>query len=78
MKDLETLTFFTQLQKHYYTFACTGLKLHERNFTSRQCANEYMYNQCAKHGLKVEEVWKDNHDVTFVCNNGVKFYIQRV
>ena len=76
--NLEQFIFFTQ-NKHYYTFACTGLKgVASRDFSSRQSANEYMYKQCEKHGLKVKDVWKDHHDVTFVCNNNVKFYIQRV
>ena len=77
MKDLEAGLFLNHT-KHYYTFACTGMKINERDFSTRDSANKYVYTQCAKNGLSVKEVWKDNHDVTFVCNNNVKFYVQRV
>jgi len=79
MLDLDTQLFFTQTySKHIYTFACTGLKVGEREFSTRQLAKEYMYKQCKKNGLFIQEVWTDGHDVTYVCNNNVKFYIHRV
>ena len=77
MNNLDGYLFFTN-SKHYYTFACTGTKIASKEFPSRESANEYMYKQCYKNGLQIKEVWKDNHDVTFICNNGVRFYIQRV
>lgn len=64
---------------HSYSLATSGLgkKNVSRNFSSRSAANEYMYKLCAKHGLTIIETWDDNHDKTYVCSNGVKFYIQR-
>ncbi len=76
--NLEQFAFFTQEQKHYYTFACVGLKVRSKTFNTRYNANMYMYKQCKKHGIHIEEVWEDNHDYTYLCNHGVRFFIQRV
>lgn len=46
-------------------------------FSSRQAANEYMYDLCSKFGLHIVKIWDDNHDKTYICDNGVTFYIQR-
>lgn len=72
--------FLTSLlyKKHYYTLACTGMNVHEKEFPSRELANEYMYRLLSKKGLSIKEKWKDNHDITYICNNNVRFYIQRV
>jgi len=72
--------FLTQFNdNHYYTFACTGLKhVHEQEFNTRDQANEYMYKMCKKYGLIIEKTYDDNHDKTYICNNNVRFYIQRV
>jgi len=71
--------FLTQaFAKHYYTLACSGMKMHCKEFSSREQAKEYMYKLIDKHGLTLKDKWKDNHDVTYVCDNNVKFYIQRV
>lgn len=65
-------------QTHGYSFAASGLgKKVDRSFSSRNAANEYMYKLCKKYGLSIIETWDDHHDKTYVCTNGVKFYIQR-
>ena len=71
--------FFDMLNAngHYYTFAATGIKVRERTFVSRELANNHMYKVMDKYGLHIEKVWNDNHDKTYLCNNGVRFYIQR-
>lgn len=63
---------------HLYSFAATGIKVTPKVFSSRQDANHYMHKICYKKGLCIKEVWKDNHDITHVCNKGVKFYIHRI
>lgn len=64
---------------HNYSFAVTGLgKTVSKTFPSRYAANEYMYKMCQRHGLKIEEVWDDKHDKTYICNKGVTFYIHRI
>ena len=69
MFDFETNT---------YSLAVIGLsKKHNRTFSTRNAANEYMYKLCSKYNLSIEEVWDDNHDKTYLCTKGVTFYIQR-
>jgi hypothetical protein len=63
---------------HYYTFAVTGIKERELDFQTRQKANEHMYKIMKKHGLSIVKVYNDKHYKTYVCNNEVRFYIQRV
>ena len=61
-----------------YTVAVIGLSSkHNRVFSTRNAANDYMYKLCQKYGLKINEVWDDKHDKTYRCNNGVTFYIHR-
>lgn len=63
---------------HGYSLAVTGLRSkYNKTFSTREAANAYMYKLCDKFGLKVEEIWNDNHDKTYLCNKGVTFYIQR-
>ena len=62
----------------HYTFACSGIKgVKEREFASRHQANQYMYDLLAKYRLKVVKVYDDKHHKTYICNNDVRFYIQR-
>lgn len=69
---------FENINSHNYSVAVIGLtKKHNKIFATRDAANKYMYKLCNKYGLKIEEVWNDNHDKTYLCNKGVTFYIQR-
>lgn len=63
---------------HTYSFAATGLGVGDMVFSSRQEANRHMYDLCDKFGLRVSKVYDDKHDKTYVCDNGVCFYIQRM
>lgn len=63
--------------RNQYTFACVGLNVKEKDFPSRHEANQYMFNLIGKHGLRVEKVYDDKHHKTYVCNNGIRFFIQR-
>lgn len=64
---------------HVYSFASVGFKKnYDKVFCSRQAANEYMYKICEKKGLRIKKVWDDKHDKTYICDNGITFYIQRV
>lgn len=66
------------VNKHSYSFAVTGLKEKSKVFSTRDLANEYMYRMCRKYGLNIVKKYEDNHDITYICDNGVRFYIQRV
>ena len=63
---------------HTYTLAATGIKIRDRVYPSRQLANEEMYHLIKKKGLHIIEVYDDKHYKTFICNNGVRFYVNRV
>ena len=67
--------FFT----HQYTLASTGLGREvDKVYLSRDAATQKMYKLCAKYNLKIQEVYDDKHDKTYICNNGVRFYIHRM
>ena len=70
--------FFTN--GHQYTLTSTGLgrKDLDRVYGSREAATKIMYSTCAKFGLHIVEVYDDKHDKTYICNNGVRFYIHRM
>ncbi len=68
---------FSGYQSHTYSLAATGMKIKPMTFGTRDQANKEMYKICSKNGLHIEEVWDDHHDKTYICNNGVRFYIQR-
>lgn len=71
------MLFNGMISKYHYTFACTGLKVKERDFATRQAANKYMYDVCAKHGIRIVKIYDDKHNKTYICDNDVRFYIQR-
>lgn len=62
---------------HSYSLAVTGLKMKSKVFSTREEANQMMYKIMAKYHLTLQKVFDDNHDKTYVCDNGVRFYIQR-
>ena len=63
---------------HRYTVASIGCNMKDRQFSSRQEAKNYMYDYIDRKGFQVREKWHDGHYVTYVCDNGVKFFINRV
>lgn len=63
---------------HKYTLCAVGIKYRGKEFSTRQEANDEMYKLISKNHLHIEEIWDDNHDKTYLCNNNVNFYIQRV
>lgn len=63
---------------HRYSFAATGLRMKSKEFDSRDEAKEQMYKVLSKNHLTILKIYDDKHDKTYVCNNGVKFYINRM
>lgn len=63
---------------HRYSFATNTNSIKEEVFLTRQAANDYMYEVAQKNNLVIDHVLDDNHDKTYVCTNGVRFYIQRL
>lgn len=70
--------FILPISEHYYTLAATGLKMKSYTFSSRENATNKMYEIMGKKDLHVVETWDDKHYKTYICNNGVRFYINRV
>lgn len=63
---------------HWYTLAATGIRFKDKEFSSRQVAEEAMYKFIDKNHLKVNEIYDDKHFKTYICNNGIRFYINRI
>jgi len=70
--------FVPQFGEHLYTLAATGIKEKEYMFGSRARARAKMYEIIDKKGLHVIEKYEDNHFKTYVCEGGIKFYINRI
>lgn len=64
--------------RHIYTLAATGIKMKSKTFSSRQSATEQMYDFIDKHNLQVVEIYNDKHYKTYICNDGIRFYINRI
>lgn len=64
--------------KHRYTLAATGIKFRGGEYFSRQIAEHDMHRFMGKHGLSIQEVYDDKHYKTYVCQDGIKFYINRM
>lgn len=63
--------------EHTYSLAASGLRIKDSAYTSREAAKQSMYKLLAKHGLAIKEVYDDKHNKTYICNNNVRFYINR-
>ena len=61
---------------HNYTLVAEGKKL-DKVFLTRSEAVKHMYNIINDLNLNIKEVWEDRHDVTYICNNNIKFHINR-
>lgn len=62
---------------HRYTLAASGMRFRSLDFGSRTAAENAMHEVLGKRGLSVREVYDDKHDKTYVCGNGIRFYITR-
>ena len=69
---------FSTYAKYRYTLASEGLNGKSYDYPSRQLAEREMHRIMAKHGLHITEVWDDGHFKTYLCNNGVRFHINRL
>lgn len=62
---------------HSYTLAATGIKFRDRIFSTREAAQKAMYKEMGRYHLELHEVYDDKHFKTYLCNNNVRFYINR-
>jgi len=73
----ENLGYFAN-NNHVYSLCFNGLKKsYSREYSTRKEANEMMYKLIKKYNLKVERVYEDHHDLTYICKDGSKFFIDR-
>ena len=62
-----------------YTFVLINSgKTVSKIFTSRQAANNEMYDLIGKRNLHLKKVYDDKHDKTYICREGAEFHINRV
>ena len=66
--------------KHAYVLEGVGVhdKSFEKTYFNRDSAEKEMYRLMDKYATKAVEVFEDNHDKTYVCDNGMTFYISRL
>jgi len=66
--------------KHTYSLEGVGVK-RDRSFNrvyfTRENAEKEMYRLMKKYSTHAVKVYEDNHDKTYVCDNGATFYICR-
>jgi hypothetical protein len=78
MRKRERFMYPFYFSEHLYTLGATGIKFNGGVFATRQAARSSMYKYIDKHHLHIVEKYDDNHFKTYVCDNGVKFYINRM
>lgn len=61
---------------HSYTLVAEGRKF-DKTFLTRSEAVKHMYSIINSLNLKIEKVWEDRHDVTYICNDNTRFHINR-
>lgn len=71
------MEIFTLIPEHRYSLAATGIKFHAKDYGSRIAATEAMYKEMGKRGLRIEKVYDDKHYKTYICQDNVRFYINR-
>lgn len=63
---------------HRYSLAATGLKVKSSEYSSRDAAEHVMHLLMKKYNLHIENIYDDKHYKTYLCNDGVRFYINRI
>ena len=65
--------------KYYQLFMSSSFDNINKNFSSREEANKYMEKILYDRRYQVDRiVQKDKHEYECICENGVRFYINRV
>ena len=63
---------------HNYTLVAESPKLRfDKTFLTRSEATKKMYELVENLNLKIEKVWEDKHDITYICNDSTRFHINR-
>lgn len=62
---------------HLYSVTAYGVKFRNATFGSRNEAKIYLGEYLDRKDIQVKEKWRDGHCTTYVCDNGIKFFISR-
>lgn len=63
---------------HNYTLVAEGKKKFDKTFLTRSEATKKMYELVNALNLKIEKVYEDRHDITYICNDNItRFHINR-
>jgi len=63
---------------HNYTLVVESPKIKfDKTYLTRSEATKKMYELVKNLNLKIENVWEDKHDITYICNDKTKFHINR-
>ena len=63
---------------HTYTFNATGIEVRGRRCATREAATQAMYKYMGKQHITLGKIYDDKHNKTYVCDHGIRFYIQRL
>ncbi len=63
--------------KTYYHCSAYGTKYKQKSYNTEEKAKYKIYKAVNKNGLIVKEIYKDELTTTFVCGDGVRFFIQK-
>lgn len=61
-----------------YVLSASGIRMKAQSFGNRRAATEAMYNFISRKHLVLQEVYDDKHYKTYICNNNIRFYVQRM
>lgn len=77
--DYSTEDSYCGTTTHLYTLCLErNWKFKTETFTSREAANNRMYELCRKYGLQIVKKYDDRHDKTYITSSGARFYINRI
>lgn len=60
-----------------YVLTSTGIKFKDREFFSKQQAEEYLFKFLGKKDLYIEEIYDDVDCKTYKCPYNIRFYISK-
>lgn len=63
--------------KIFYHCSAYGVKYRQKSYNTEEKAKYKVYKAINKKGLTLKEIYKDEKTTTFVCGNGVRFFIQK-
>ena len=63
---------------NYSLVLVNGPRRVDEVYQSRNAANDRMYKLLGELGLRIEKIYDDKHDKTYICHDGSHFHINRI